>query len=707
MASIAREQSNQPTQPSSHGEKIIALAGNPNVGKSTVFNQLTGLRQHTGNWAGKTVMNAKGTYRHQAFNYTLVDLPGTYSLTANSPEEEAARNFICFEKPDVTVVVADATCLERNLNLLLQILEITPRVVLCVNLLDEAKKKQIKIELAKLSALLGIPVVGSSARNGKGLEQLKSAVAEMAQNKGPAGPGYQAAYGPVLEQAVAMLQPSVEQAAGGAVSSRWVSLKLLSADAKCLASLTSFLGQNIEEQEQLRQRLAEVRGFLAEKQIDPIAFQDMMVTQSIKQCEEIQKQVVTQKERPFQRQEKYDRLLTSKSVGVPLMLALLFVIFWMTIQGANVPSKWLSQALFALLEPFRTLCSGLALPVWLTALLVDGMYKTLAWVVSVMLPPMAIFFPLFTLMEDIGYLPRVAFNMDRLFQKACAHGKQALTMCMGFGCNACGVVGCRIIDSPRERLIAILTNTFVPCNGRFPTLIAVITMFFAGGAGGSVVSSFLLLMVILLGVGMTLLVSKLLSKTVLKGLPSSFQLELPPFRKPQIGKVIVRSMLDRAIFVLGRAMAVAAPAGILIWVLANVQVGQSSILTHCAGFLQPLGQLMGLDGYILLAFLLGFPANEIVIPALIMSYMMAGSLTDLPTLQQMHQLFITHGWSWVTGLCMLLFSLMHWPCGTTCWTIYKETKSMKWTSMAVLLPTACGVILCILVASVARGLGIA
>jgi len=322
---------------------------------------------------------------------------------------------------------------------------------------------------------------------------------------------------------------------------------------------------------------------------------------------------------------------------------------------------------------------------------------------------MAIFFPLFTLLEDSGYLPRVAFNLDNFFRKACAHGKQALTMCMGFGCNAAGIVGCRIINSPRERLIATITNNFVPCNGRFPTLIAIITMFFAGTAGGafqSVVSTLMLTGMIILGVIMTVLISKLLSKTILKGIPSSFNLELPPYRRPQIGRVIVRSILDRTLFVLGRAVVVAAPAGLIIWLLANIHVGDLSLLTHCAAFLDPFARLMGLDGYIFFAFILGFPANEIVVPIIIMSYMATGSLTDFESLAQLHTLFLSHGWTWLTAVCVMLFSLIHWPCGTTCLTIKKETQSLKWMLVSMAVPTVSGIVVCLIVANTVRLLGL-
>lgn len=688
----------------------IALAGNPNVGKSTVFNALTGLRQHTGNWPGKTVENARGSYRYKEQDYELVDVPGTYSLLSVSTEEEIARDFICFGQPDVTLIVADATCLERNLNLVLQILEITEKAVLCVNLLDEARKKKITVDIPLLSCRLGIPVVGTSARTGKGLEELMEAVAAASDSSEEVRP-FRVTYSQEIEEAVSMVVPAVEDALGKRLNSRWLALKLLDRDEGFLSSLAAYLGFDLSEEACVKQALEAALCRLREQGFGPNEFRDEVVSQILAACEEVAASTVQIRNPGYNmRDQRIDRILTSKFTGIPIMLFMLFAVFWITIEGANVPSGLLADGLFSLIQPLKSFLSSLSAPVWLTGLLVDGVYKTLAWVVSVMLPPMAIFFPLFTLLEDLGYLPRVAFNLDNSFRRCCAHGKQSLTMCMGFGCNACGVIGCRIIDSPRERLIAILTNNFVPCNGRFPTLIAIITMFFAGVAGGlfqSFTSAALLLSVIVLGVVMTLLVSKFLSRTFLKGMPSSFQLELPPYRRPQIGKVVVRSILDRTLFVLARAVCVAAPAGLILWFLANIQIGDASLLAHCAEFLDPLARLMGMDGYILLAFILGFPANEIVIPILIMGYTATGSLTDFSSLEELRALFAAQGWTGVTALCVMLFSLMHWPCATTCLTIRKETRSLKWTLLSMALPTVCGIILCMLVANTARLAGLA
>lgn len=680
---------------------MVALAGNPNVGKSTIFNGLTGLNQHTGNWPGKTVSNARGYYRFHDQDYHLIDIPGTYSLMANSAEEEIARNAICFGNPDCVIVVADATCLERNLNLVLQTMEITDRVVLCVNLLDEAKKKEIQIDLPRLSMKLGIPVVGTSARSGKGLHQLMETVASLTNSELAAQP-FEVVYENPIEDAIAILKEALSDSIPDGKRKRWTALKLLEEDKDLLNAIEEYAGNHLLEQEDVKSALGKAKDLLEEYGIDANQMRDRIVTSIVKTCEGISREVVTSKKKEYrERDRKIDRILTSKQTGIPIMILLLMGIFWLTIAGANYPSQLLASGLFAFEEVLSNLLQQMEAPAWLQGVLVDGVYRTVAWVVSVMLPPMAIFFPLFTLLEDLGYLPRIAFTLDNSFRKACTHGKQALTMCMGFGCNAAGVIGCRIIDSPRERLIATITNNFVPCNGRFPTLIALITMFFVGTDGGnfrSVSSALFLTGVILLGTGMTLLVSKVLSISVLKGMPSAFHLELPPFRRPQVGHVILRSIRDRTLFVLGRALLIAAPAGLIIWTLANTYVGDQSLIAHIAGFLDPFARQLGLDGYILLAFLLGFPANEIVVPIIIMSYLATGSLTELDSLSQLHALFVQQGWTWVTALCTILFSLMHWPCGTTCLTIYKETRSVKWTLASIVIPTAIGMVFCFLIA---------
>ena len=466
------------------------------------------------------------------------------------------------------------------------------------------------------------------------------------------------------------------------------------------------MGFELLSDEQVQQKRKEALAYLQAHGISQEALLDQIVASSVLTAEKVCRGIVRYDTDLYQeRDRKIDRILTNKWTGIPIMIALLAVIFWITMTGANYPSQLLSDGLFWVEDRLADAFAWMGSPNWLCDMLVHGVYRTLAWVVSVMLPPMAIFFPLFTLLEDLGYLPRVAFNLDKYFKKCNACGKQALTMCMGFGCNAAGIVGCRIIDSPRERLIAMITNNFVPCNGRFPTLIAIITMFFVGSLMGplqSLTSTLLLTGVILLGVLMTFFVSKLLSKTVLKGIPSSFTLELPPYRRPQIGKVLVRSLLDRTLFVLGRAACVAAPAGLVLWLLANISVGDMTLLAHCCAFLDPFAQLLGMDGVILLAFILGFPANEIVVPILIMAYMASGTLIDMSDLTALKQLLVDHGWTWITAVSTMLFSLMHWPCSTTCLTIKKETQSLKWTVVSVLVPTLMGMTVCFLFTTVAR-----
>lgn len=681
----------------------IALAGNPNVGKSTVFNALTGMRQHTGNWAGKTVANASGTFTHKNIDFTLVDIPGTYSLMASSPDEEAAREFICFGQPDCIIVVLDATCLERNLNLAIQILEVNKKAVICVNLLDEATKKGIQIDLDELSLYLGVPVVGTAARSGEGLDELKDAVFDVATGERKVF-GTKIKYNNNLEKAVTKLENIIEDSklfddkTFSYLSKRFLALRLIDCDKKLDNSIKEYFNFSLVEHKTINKAFTEIHNELENIGMKQDDIRDIIVEGIVAKAQEIYAHCTCLCNKCYSRCDRQlDKILTSKLTGIPIMLLLFGVIFYITISGANYPSELLSMAFSKVQEWLYGLFDLLHSPPFLKGLLIDGMFKTLSWVVAVMLPPMAIFFPLFTLLEDFGYLPRVAFNMDRFFAKSGTSGKQSLTMLMGFGCNACGVTGCRIIESPRERIIATVTNNFVPCNGRFPTLIAIITMFFATGISlpfRSLVSAGLLLTVIVFGVVVTLLVSKLLSATLLKGLPSSFTLELPPYRRPQICKTIVRSLLDRTIFVLLRAMCVAAPAGIVIWLMSNIMINGESLCVIISNFLQPLGSLMGLDGVILLAFILGFPANEIVIPIIIMIYTASGTLVEYDSLSSLYNLFVENGWTWVTALCTMIFSLMHFPCSTTCLTIYKETKSLKWTLLSFILPTILGILLC-------------
>ena len=903
-------------------EIVVALAGNPNVGKSTLFNLLTGLKQHTGNWPGKTVGSAWGRCVSDGQRFLLADTPGAYSLITHSAEEAAARDAICFGGADVVAVVCDATCLERGLNLALQVIEAAPRAVLCLNLMDEARKQGVKIDLSALSRLLGVRVVACTARSGEGARELLAAAKAAAREPATARP---TRYAPDLEDACGEVAAALGEIRGP--SPRFVALRLLEADADMTARLEAELGLRVASlplPEALRERLvpiceanahfarsdanrvsqeddsdmrntcpsADAQENLASviKQpnmrdgnacvplpVGPSAPQDVpaldgpgrvsqeddsdmrntfpsasaqeSLSSAIKQpnmrdatpcvplpddrsaaqdvpamdgpgrvsrkggpiaqnpclhasaqenllntadqpnmrdsdacvplpddrptaqdvpamdapgrtsqegsfdmrntcpavdaqkcaadmpacgrdastasassslpsparvreetvaaiyrrAEEIVAACVRRKEDARIRQARLDRLLTSRLTGLPVMLLLLALVLYITIAGANAPSALLSSLFVRLETALANALRAMGVTPWLISALCEGMLRVLGWVIAVMLPPMAIFFPLFTLLEDLGYLPRVAFNLDRQFKRCHACGKQALTMCMGLGCNAAGVVGCRIIDSPRERMIAILTNAFMPCNGRFSMMIALIGLFLAPSGP---LAALLLTGVIVLGVLVTFAVSRLLSGTLLKGMPSAFTLELPPFRRPQIGRVIVRSVLDRTLYVLGRAAVIAAPAGLFIWVLANAQVHGEALLAHCVRFLDPFAGILGLDGAILMAFVLAFPANEIVLPLAMMAYLCGGALAQPESTQALGALLRLNGWTWLTALNTILFSLMHWPCSTTVLTIARETRSAKWTLTAVLLPTACGMAACALTTFLARTLGL-
>lgn len=687
----------------------IALCGNPNVGKSTVFNALTGLRQHTGNWAGKTVDTARGQVRGAEADWTLTDLPGAYSLLSGSPEEMVASDCLTFEAQDAVIVVCDATCLERNLNLALQAAEACPRMVLCINMMDEARARGMEVNAALLEQLLGLPAVGISARNRQGLNELKRRVEEAAQGRSSASPSL-LRYPGEVEQARDVIEAQIKKAVpaiASAGTARFAALRALAGDDGFLSHLLSEAAE--AERDALRQVVQaqkstlERAGFFKERLVGAV------ISEGYRAAGELCRRVVS---RPAQsaadrRQLRIDRLLASRLFGIPLMLALLGLVLYLTLSGANVPSAWLSETLGGFEPKLAAFLTGLGAPAWLVEPLVSGVYRVTSWVISVMLPPMAIFFPLFTLLEDLGFLPRVAFNLDRCFQRCHACGKQALCMCMGLGCNAVGVMGCRIIQSPRERLIAILTNALMPCNGRFPTLIALISMFFVfvQGPAGSLAGAAILLMFIVLCVGVTLGCSRLLSATLLKGMPSAFALELPPFRRPKVGQVLIRSVLDRTMFVLGRAVTVAAPAGLVIWLLANLRVGDAQVLRLLADALEPAGRFLGMDGVILLAFILGFPANEIVLPIMLMTYLCQGTLVEAQGLDSLRALLVANGWTLKTAACVALFSLFHWPCSTTTLTVYKETRSLKWTAVAVLLPTLAGAALCALTAGAGSLLG--
>ena len=692
----------------------IALAGNPNTGKSTVFNALTGLRQHTGNWPGKTVTRAEGSFSFHDQRYRIIDLPGTYSLLSTSEDEEVARDFILFGKPDVTVIVVDASRLERNLSLALQILEITDKAVLCLNLMDEARRHHITIDTRTLSRDLGIPVVATSARTKEGIPDLLFTIEEVVSGKFQTKKQTYIDLPKENAEAIAELQSALSELNPELPNTRWLAMRLIEGDESVQKGVEegTFSAENNPEKQSRVLRIAdEYHKILGD------SYRNDLVEAIYAQATTLINASVSTdfSARSFRVDRAIDRIVTHKIWGFPIMFLLLAAVLWITIIGANYPSQWLSDLFVGWLYPLlKDGANALHFPWWLSSFLIDGVYLATTWVISVMLPPMAIFFPLFTLLEDFGYLPRVAFNLDKLFRTAGAHGKQALTMSMGFGCNAAGVVATRIINSPREKLIAIITNNFSLCNGRWPTQILIATLFIGAlvpKQWSSTVSMLAVIGIAVLGIAFSFLTSWLLSKTLLKGESSFFVLELPPYRPPRFFQTLYTSLIDRTLIVLWRAIVFAAPAGAVIWLICNLQIAQQPIALWLIQGLDPIGVFIGLNGVILLAYIVAIPANEIVIPTVLMLTTMvlgqtavgegAGVLMEAST-SQVGVLLHAGGWTLLTAVNLMLFSLLHNPCSTTIYTIYKETQSKKWTLIATLLPVLYGIVVCFLVTLFAK-----
>ena len=718
------------------GEFVVALAGNPNTGKSTVFNALTGLRQHTGNWPGKTVARAEGTFEFGGHDFRLVDLPGTYSLLATSVDEEVARDFLLFGRPDVTVIVVDATRLERNLNVVLQVLEITDRAVVCLNLVDEAQRHGITVDSEQLSCLLGVPVVPASARYNRGISALTEAISQVATQEARHSRARIDAAAQGLPAAIVQLEEAVRRVLPALPNARWVALRLLDGDAHVTRAIRDGeLGAAGDDKPAVVELLPHPHAAAAPQsaadllklaselrwQVGP-DYHERLVESVYAQAAQIADACVSRHGRDVASawDRRADWFFTSRWTGFPAMVLMLVVVLWLTIVGANYPSGALAWLLLDTIRPeLKAASAAIGLPWWLDGLLIDGMYLATAWVVSVMLPPMAIFFPLFTLLEDFGYLPRVAFNLDSFFRRCGAHGKQALTTCMGLGCNAAGVVAARVIDSPRERLIAIITNNFALCNGRWPTQILIATIFLGSLAPGylaGLVSTLAVVAVALLGVALTLAVSWGLSRTVLRGEPSAFSLELPPYRPPRLLQTLYTSLIDRTLYVLWRAVVFALPAGAAIWLVSNIPVGDSTLAAQLIRFLDPVGLFLGLNGVILLAYVVAIPANEIVIPTILMLTVLMVGLTgvgeqgtgvmfELDDDNVTRAILSAGGWTLLTAVNLMLFSLIHNPCSTTIYTIWKETRSVKWTLLSALLPLVMGFVVCLIVAQIWRAVG--
>ena len=676
----------------SKNEITVALAGNPNVGKSTVFNALTGLKQHTGNWTGKTVDLAQGKREHKGVVFNFVDIPGTYSLKPHSKEEAVAGEYICFGNSRKVAVVCDATSLERNLYLALQIIETGADTVICVNLLDEARKKGIVVDTNLLEKELGVKIVEMTARDGVGVTELLDSLSEK-EKRNPV----KIIYNQNIESAIEYIIPVLKKNKIEKINQRWLALRLLENDA----SANNFLYNNAAfsqgQKSEILKAIASGQNFLKEK--GELKELSENIASTLYEKASAINDATTMKRVESNKITKGEKIFTKRFSAYLVMLLMLSAIFYITIAGANYPSQWLS-AFFNNCEIRLLQFAGyINMPELLKGMFISGGFRVLGWVVSVMLPPMAIFFPCFTLLEDWGILPRISYVLDNSFRKAQTCGKQALTISMGYGCNCVGISGARIIDSKRERLIAVLTNTLTVCNGRFPAIITLISVFLVSGSGFArgFQSAIILALIIVFSLALTLLLSNILSRTLLKGEQSHYILELPPYRRPQISKVIINSVLNRTLIVLFRAVAVAFPAGVVIWLLANMNIYGVNILSLVNSFFEPLGNVMGMDGKALSAFFLGIPANEIVLPIALMSYMGAGEMSSVESASVIGGILVSNGWTNVTAICYIIFSVVHFPCATALFTIFKETKSLKWTALAFLIPTVSGVILCSLV----------
>ena len=650
-------------------KKRVCLIGNPNVGKSSVFNALTHQSQHTGNWTGKTVSNAIGEFCYKNTVWEVIDLPGTYSLVGESEEEKIASKFIQEKNYDVAIILADATNLERSIKILFEVLSVTKKVILGINLIDEADKRNIKINYPLLQRRLNIPVIPMSIKENIGLKELVDAM-----NQSEFTNIYQMSYSKIFHQYFEWMQGVTLE-------------KCKEVDYLLALNDFDYAKEIIIDENNLK-----LFGYW-QKRINKI----QIMNNILDNCNQVMENVVYRDEEIEKKEDMFwNKLLTNKITSFFCMIILLFVVLWITIFFSNYPSELLFQ-FFQYFEPFFLNIFSF-LPVFIRDMLIYGGYRTLYWVTSVMLPPMMIFFPLFSLLEDYGFLPRIAFNVDKPFSKCGSCGKQGLTMCMGLGCNAVGVTGTRIMENKKMRILSILTNVFMPCNGRFPAMITLIHIFLVSDTdfGSSILSAFILLGFILLGILLTFMITYLLNKTILKNEETIFIMELPSFRKPKIIKSCLFAWKEKALSVLKRAVVVSFPAGIIIYLLANIYISNLSIMEHIILLIDPFGRLVGLDGTILFSFLLGMPANEIVLPVLLLGYKGSGVIAEYASIDVLKQILIMNHWNVITGINFLILMLCHFPCATTLLTIKKETNSWFYTSLAFIIPTITGLFLCFL-----------